>query len=157
MSEQYGYKLIQSARPQTFAYGMADSPVALLAWFAGCLPRVERRRDRPRPRAHHHDALLADQHRRLGRPLVRRDARHRAGHLRGVGAQAQPPCRPPSPSSRRTSCGRSAASPSATTPSSAGSSTTAAAPSPPWSGRTRSSPTCGSSSPRCARPGAFTM
>jgi epoxide hydrolase len=35
MSEQYGYKLIQSARPQTFAYGMADSPVALLAWFAG--------------------------------------------------------------------------------------------------------------------------
>ncbi|MEU8106565.1 epoxide hydrolase family protein [Nonomuraea muscovyensis] len=35
LSEQYGYKLIQSARPQTFAYGMADSPVALLAWFAG--------------------------------------------------------------------------------------------------------------------------
>ncbi|MEU7893229.1 epoxide hydrolase family protein [Nonomuraea sp. NPDC049152] len=35
MTEQYGYKLIQSARPQTFAYGMADSPVALLAWFAG--------------------------------------------------------------------------------------------------------------------------
>jgi len=34
MTEQYGYKLIQSARPQTFAYGMADSPVALLAWFA---------------------------------------------------------------------------------------------------------------------------
>ncbi|MGN9838611.1 epoxide hydrolase family protein [Nonomuraea sp. H19] len=35
LTEQYGYKLIQSARPQTFAYGMADSPVALLAWFAG--------------------------------------------------------------------------------------------------------------------------
>ncbi|TDC04236.1 epoxide hydrolase [Nonomuraea longispora] len=35
MTEQYAYKLIQSARPQTFAYGMADSPVALLAWFAG--------------------------------------------------------------------------------------------------------------------------
>lgn len=34
MGEQYGYKLIQSARPQTFSYGMADSPVALLAWFA---------------------------------------------------------------------------------------------------------------------------
>ncbi|WP_157254088.1 epoxide hydrolase family protein [Nonomuraea typhae] len=33
--EQYGYKLIQSTRPQTFAYGMADSPIALLAWFAG--------------------------------------------------------------------------------------------------------------------------
>ncbi|MFI6291030.1 epoxide hydrolase family protein [Nonomuraea sp. NPDC050790] len=32
--EQYGYKLIQSTRPQAFAYGMADSPVALLAWFA---------------------------------------------------------------------------------------------------------------------------
>ena len=35
LTEQYAYKLIQSARPQTFAYGMADSPVALLAWFAG--------------------------------------------------------------------------------------------------------------------------
>ncbi|WP_219508064.1 epoxide hydrolase family protein [Nonomuraea ceibae] len=34
LTEQYGYKLIQSARPQTFAYGMADSPVALLSWFA---------------------------------------------------------------------------------------------------------------------------
>ncbi|MEV0198276.1 epoxide hydrolase family protein [Nonomuraea sp. NPDC050691] len=34
LTGQYGYKLIQSARPQTFAYGMADSPVALLAWFA---------------------------------------------------------------------------------------------------------------------------
>lgn len=35
LTQQYGYKLIQSTRPQTFAYGMADSPVALLAWFAG--------------------------------------------------------------------------------------------------------------------------
>ncbi|MEV4064551.1 epoxide hydrolase family protein [Nonomuraea dietziae] len=35
LTEQYGYKLIQSARPQTFAYGMADSPVALLSWFTG--------------------------------------------------------------------------------------------------------------------------
>jgi epoxide hydrolase len=34
LSEQYAYKLIQSARPQAFAYGMADSPVALLSWFA---------------------------------------------------------------------------------------------------------------------------
>ncbi|WP_327582214.1 epoxide hydrolase [Nonomuraea sp. NBC_00507] len=34
LTGQYGYKLIQSTRPQTFAYGMADSPVALLAWFA---------------------------------------------------------------------------------------------------------------------------
>ncbi|GAA2275180.1 epoxide hydrolase [Nonomuraea roseoviolacea subsp. roseoviolacea] len=34
LTDQYAYKLIQSARPQTFAYGMADSPVALLAWFA---------------------------------------------------------------------------------------------------------------------------
>ncbi len=34
LTEQYGYKLIQSTRPQTFAYGMTDSPVALLSWFA---------------------------------------------------------------------------------------------------------------------------
>jgi epoxide hydrolase len=34
MKELYGFKLIQSTRPQTFAYPMADSPVGLLAWIA---------------------------------------------------------------------------------------------------------------------------
>ena len=30
--ESYGYNLLQSTKPQTIAYALADSPVALLAW-----------------------------------------------------------------------------------------------------------------------------
>lgn len=33
MRELYGFKLIQSSRPQTYAYPMTDSPVGLLAWI----------------------------------------------------------------------------------------------------------------------------
>lgn len=33
MAEMYGYNLIQSTRPQTLAYGLADSPVGQLAWI----------------------------------------------------------------------------------------------------------------------------
>ncbi|WP_137290365.1 epoxide hydrolase family protein [Natronorubrum halophilum] len=33
MDEQFGYHAIQSTRPQTLAYGLADSPVGLLAWI----------------------------------------------------------------------------------------------------------------------------
>lgn len=33
MRELYGFKLIQSSRPQTYAYAMTDSPVGLLAWI----------------------------------------------------------------------------------------------------------------------------
>lgn len=31
--ESYGYNLLQSSKPQTIAYALADSPVALLAWI----------------------------------------------------------------------------------------------------------------------------
>ncbi|KIW11520.1 hypothetical protein PV08_10821 [Exophiala spinifera] len=31
--EGYGYNLLQSTKPQTLGYGLADSPVALLAWI----------------------------------------------------------------------------------------------------------------------------
>ncbi|MCY1076981.1 epoxide hydrolase family protein [Archangium lansingense] len=35
MAELYGYKKIQSTRPQTLAYGLTDSPIAQLAWIVG--------------------------------------------------------------------------------------------------------------------------
>ncbi|MCP3138426.1 epoxide hydrolase family protein [Pyxidicoccus xibeiensis] len=35
MKELYGYKLIQSSRPQALGYSLADSPVGQLAWFVG--------------------------------------------------------------------------------------------------------------------------
>ncbi|MGF7237028.1 MAG: epoxide hydrolase family protein [Frankia sp.] len=33
MSDEYGYNLLQSTRPQTLAYGLTDSPVGQLAWI----------------------------------------------------------------------------------------------------------------------------
>lgn len=33
LAEQFGYSQIQSTRPQTLAYGLADSPVGQLAWI----------------------------------------------------------------------------------------------------------------------------
>ncbi len=35
MNELYGFKKIQSTRPQTLAYALADSPVGQLAWIVG--------------------------------------------------------------------------------------------------------------------------
>ncbi|MER7013117.1 epoxide hydrolase family protein [Saccharopolyspora sp. NPDC000359] len=35
--ELYGYKLIQSTKPQALAYSLADSPVGLLGWIVGVL------------------------------------------------------------------------------------------------------------------------
>ncbi|MER6989236.1 epoxide hydrolase family protein [Saccharopolyspora hirsuta] len=35
--ELYGYKLIQSTKPQSLAYSLADSPVGLLGWIVGVL------------------------------------------------------------------------------------------------------------------------
>ncbi|MCI2423581.1 epoxide hydrolase [Saccharopolyspora sp. K220] len=35
--ELYGYKLIQSTKPQALAYPLADSPVGLLGWIVGVL------------------------------------------------------------------------------------------------------------------------
>lgn len=32
-NESYGYNLLQSTKPQTLAYALADSPIALLAWI----------------------------------------------------------------------------------------------------------------------------
>lgn len=34
MSQLYGYKLIQSSRPQALAYGLSDSPTGLAGWIA---------------------------------------------------------------------------------------------------------------------------
>lgn len=37
LRELYGYKQIQSSRPQSLGYSLADSPVGLLAWMVGVL------------------------------------------------------------------------------------------------------------------------
>jgi microsomal epoxide hydrolase len=37
LRELYGYKQIQSSRPQTLGYSLADSPVGQLAWIVGVL------------------------------------------------------------------------------------------------------------------------
>lgn len=37
MNELYGYKLIQSTKPRSLAYSLADSPVGQLAWIVGVL------------------------------------------------------------------------------------------------------------------------
>ncbi|MEU6129604.1 epoxide hydrolase family protein [Saccharopolyspora sp. NPDC047091] len=37
MNELYGYKLIQSTKPRSLAFSLADSPVGQLAWIVGAL------------------------------------------------------------------------------------------------------------------------
>jgi hypothetical protein len=77
-----GYFLEQSTRPQTIGYALLDSPVGLGGLVArpghGQLlqdfPRVRRRRaggqSPPGQLRRQHHAVLADGHRRLGRPVV---------------------------------------------------------------------------------------
>ena len=77
-----GYRIEQSTRSQTIGYALLDSPVALAAWmldhdtdsYYKISPRLPRRtplgQPHPRPHPRQRHALLADRHRRLGRPLV---------------------------------------------------------------------------------------
>ena len=82
LTDGFGIVLEQSTRPQTIGYSLLDSPVGLAAWMldhdtdsyykisrafvdgepAGNLTRDTHRRQ--------HHAVLADGHRRLGRPVV---------------------------------------------------------------------------------------
>ena len=78
----FGYFIEQATRPQTIGYALLDSPVALAAWmldhdtdsyykisraFVDGEPAGNLTRD-AHPRQHH--AVLADRHRRVGRPVV---------------------------------------------------------------------------------------
>lgn len=45
--ELYGYKLIQSTKPQSLAHSLADSPVGLLGWIVGVLKEWTDCRDTP--------------------------------------------------------------------------------------------------------------
>ena len=81
-TDGFGYFLEQSTRPQTIGYALLDSPIGLAAWlldhdtdsyykisraFVDGEPVGNLTRDKHR-RQHH--AVLADGHRRLGRPVV---------------------------------------------------------------------------------------
>ncbi|WP_437995182.1 epoxide hydrolase family protein [Sorangium sp. So ce185] len=47
LRELYGYKKIQSTRPQTLAYALSDSPVGQLAWIVGVLKEWTDCKDTP--------------------------------------------------------------------------------------------------------------
>ncbi|WP_437331504.1 epoxide hydrolase family protein [Sorangium sp. So ce394] len=47
LRELYGYKKIQSTRPQTLAYALSDSPVGQLAWIVGVLKEWTDCKDNP--------------------------------------------------------------------------------------------------------------
>ena len=81
LADGFAIVLEQSTRPQTIGYSLLDSPVGLAAWMLdhdtdSCyqvLPRVRRRQPRSTSPGQHrrrHHAVLADRHRRLGRPVV---------------------------------------------------------------------------------------
>ena len=79
-ADGFGYFLEMATRPQTIGYALLDSPVALAAWmldhdtdsYYKIVPRLRRRAAgrEPHPGSHprQHHAVLADRHRRLGRP-----------------------------------------------------------------------------------------
>ena len=78
-NEGMGYFQLQSTKPQTLAYGLADSPAGQLAWitekfkeWTDC-QRPPGRRRRPRPVAHQRLDLLVHEHGRLLRPHLLRD------------------------------------------------------------------------------------
>ncbi len=86
-----GYVDIQSKRPGTLAFGLVDSPAALLAWnaeFVFRLRRRTRRRGRPRPLPHPPVALLVHRHRRAGGRDVLRQRRQRRGLSRPAQSHA---------------------------------------------------------------------
>ncbi|MDC0723593.1 epoxide hydrolase [Nannocystis sp. bb15-2] len=59
LRELYGYKKIQSTRPQSLAYALADSPVGLLVWIVGVLKEWTDCRDSPED-AIDRDAILTN-------------------------------------------------------------------------------------------------
>ena len=81
-TDGFGYFLEQSTRPQTIGYSLLDSPVGLAAWLldhdTDSYYKISRAfvdgraRRQPHPGHHRrqHHAVLADGHRRLGRPVV---------------------------------------------------------------------------------------
>ncbi len=142
-----GYLAIQSTRPQTLAFGLADSPVGQLAWIAEKFKEWTDSRERPED-AVDRDALLtnvtlvlADQHRRLLGPLLLR-IRPILEPPRLVGDPAG--CRgvPPRRRAAHPSPGRTSRQHRPTGPSS-----TVAATSPPSNNPNSSPPTSGRSSP----------
>jgi pimeloyl-ACP methyl ester carboxylesterase len=120
----FRYFLEMATRPQTIAYALPDSPVALAAWlldhdtdsYYQDLPRLPRRRARgqshPRPHRRQHHAVLADGHRRLGGPVRRSRSRSasppspaRSGGPRAAGSRT--PTRRSPTSTRSTGAGTS--------------------------------------------------
>ena len=163
-TDGFGYFLEQSTRPQTIGYSLLDSPDRAGGLDARPrhgqlpqdLPRVRRRRARGQshpgqhPRQHH--AVLADGHRRLGRPVV---LGVRTGPGRGRARPARRLRRSRSRSASRRSPARSgpprAAGSRRSTPASRTSTrSTAAATSPRGRSRSSSPPSCGRPSARCA-------
>jgi pimeloyl-ACP methyl ester carboxylesterase len=78
-TDGFGYFLEQSTRPQTIGCSLLDSPIGLAAWMLDHdtdsyykISRAFVDRGQPHPGQHRrqHHAVLADGHRRLGRPVV---------------------------------------------------------------------------------------
>ena len=81
-TDGFGYFLEMATRPQTIGYALLDSPVALAAWMLDHDTDSYYKMSRafvdgqpvgqPHPGSHprQHHAVLADGHRRLGRPVV---------------------------------------------------------------------------------------
>ena len=104
-TDGFGYFQEQVTRPQTIGYSLLDSPVGLAAWmldhdtdsynkisraFVDGKPAGGLTRDQ-HPRQHH--AVLADGHRRLGRPVVLGDRTRRSARGRQGAAAGQSPGR----------------------------------------------------------------
>ena len=121
-------------------------------------PRLRRRaavgQPHPRPRPGQHHAVLADRHRRLGRPVVLGGLRSRRARRRGrPDAAARSRSRSGSPRSPARSGGHRAAGPSRPIPPSTTSTRpSGAATSPPGRNPSCSRPSCGPRSARCAGP-----
>ena len=82
-TDQFGYFALQSTRPQTIGYPLADSPAGQAAWiyerfhaWTDNEGNPEELAD-PRPDARQHHALLADRHRGFISTHLRRTCRHR--------------------------------------------------------------------------------
>ena len=88
--EEGGYVHIQGTRPQTLAYGLADSPVGLMSWIAEKFDRwTDARGLAARGRADHGDDLLGDGvHRLVVLALLGAPARRLGARRRGRGGRA---------------------------------------------------------------------
>ena len=163
-TDGFGYFLEQSTRPQTIGYSLLDSPVGLAAWLldhdTDSYYKISRAfvdgaaRGQPHPGEHRrqHHAVLADGHRRLGRPVVLgvRTDRGR-GDCGGPSSRRRSPSRSASRRSPARSGPPRAAGPRRSTPASPTSTrSTGAATSPPGRSRSSSPPRCELRSAHCA-------